>query len=164
MAPQPSFVALSGGRAVASALVGVAFGLWIDLFRGHLVACRNRGILLAVEDGLFWLGATALVAIGLYFANWLDIRLYSVAAMAAGAAFALWLAGPVVRPAATVTTRGAQAVVRTLFWPVRFVARHLPRFPRRPRRPPPSPPPSNEEPETSRARPWWLGGAPARRS
>lgn len=136
MAVEPSFVALSGGRAAASALVGMAFGIWSDLFRGHLYACRSRGLLLALEDGMFWLGATVLVAIGLYFANWLDIRLYAVAAMAAGAALAIWLAGPVVRPASTAATRAMQAVGRVLAWPVRRFARRIRRRPPRSRRPP----------------------------
>lgn len=149
-------------------LVGMAFGVLVDLYRGHLGATRSRGAMLAVQDGLFWLVAAVLVSVGLYFANWLEIRLYSVTAMALGALLAMWLAGPVVRPASAWVTRGGQAVLYVAVWPMRQVARAWARRPKRPPRRPPTPPPPEIPPSpeapTERAqgtRPWWLGGTPA---
>ena len=169
MASPPTFVALSGGRAIACLLVGMAFGVLVDLYRGHLSATRGRGAMLAVEDGLFWLAATVLVSVGLYFANWLEIRLYSVTAMALGALLAMWLAGPVVRPVSAWATRGGQAVLYAALWPMRKVAQAWGRRPKRPPRKPRTPPPPPEAPTRSDAppegrrvpRPWWLGGTPS---
>jgi spore cortex biosynthesis protein YabQ len=121
-APPPGFVALSAGRTVAASLVGMAFGLWLEMYRGHLRAARPKGVALFVRDLLFWLGATVLTAFGLYLANWLDLRLYAVVAVALGALWTSWLVGGPVRAVASVATRAFAAVGRVVAWPLRPLA------------------------------------------
>lgn|GEM_PF-4986242 len=121
----PGFVALSAGRVAGAALVGMAVGLWVEIYRGHLRALRPRGAALVALDLLFWVVATGVVAFGLYYANWLDVRLYAVAAMAAGALWASWLAGPVVRPASAAATRGVIWSAHVAGAPWRAAARTL---------------------------------------
>jgi spore cortex biosynthesis protein YabQ len=105
-------VVAAAGRALATALVGVALGVWWEAYRGHLRAARPRGLALVVRDLLFWTGATLVAAFGLYFANWLDLRLYAVAGMALGVVAASVLAGPEVRAVAGALTYAFGAVGR----------------------------------------------------
>jgi spore cortex biosynthesis protein YabQ len=123
VAPAPGYVVLSGGRMAAALLVGMALGLWLELYRGHLRAARPRRLGLLARDLLFWAGATLIAAFGLYFANWFDVRLYALCAMALGILLTSALAGPIVRPASGGLTRALNAFGRALFWPVRAVAR-----------------------------------------
>ncbi len=119
----PGFTALALGRFVAAVLVGIALGLWLEAYRGHLRAARPRRLGLLVRDLLFWLGATLIAAFGLYFANWLDLRLYAISAMALGLCLTSLLAGPSVRAIAAAVTDAVGAVGRALARPLRVLAR-----------------------------------------
>jgi spore cortex biosynthesis protein YabQ len=131
----------------AALVVGMALGLWLELYRGHLRAARPRRAALVVRDLLFWTGATLMAAFGLYFANWLALRLYALCAMVLGSLLASALAGPVVRPAAGGATRAGQALIAATLWPLRALSRAI----GRPRPPAPAPP----APPVARREPWW---------
>jgi len=107
----------------AALLVGMALGLWLELYRGHLRAARPRRLGLLIRDVTFWLGATAIAAFGLYLANWLDLRLYAMCCMALGILLSTSLAGPTVRPVAGAATRAAAALAQALLWPARALGR-----------------------------------------
>ncbi|MCL6596813.1 MAG: spore cortex biosynthesis protein YabQ [Firmicutes bacterium] len=119
-------VAAAAGRALATCLVGVALGVWWEAYRGHLRAARPRGLALVVRDLLFWTGATLVAAFGLYFANWLDLRLYAVAGMALGVVAASALAGPEVRAVAGALTYAFGAVGRLTRLPFDRLRRRRP--------------------------------------
>lgn len=145
----------------AAALVGMVLGLWLEIYRGHLRAARPRRAGLLVRDLLFWSGATVIAAFGLYFANWLDLRLYAVCAMAFGMLLASALAGPVVRPTSGAATRLVGACATVAMRPLRSLARRRrPRATRPPRVPPEPPEKPTEAPAAPTARRdstrrWW---------
>jgi hypothetical protein len=102
-----SFVAESAARGVATVLVGMGLGVWGELYRGVLRGSQASRRTLVALDLAAWLGALALAAMGLYWANWLDLRLYAVAGMAVGYALTHWGAGPWLVAAGTALGRGA---------------------------------------------------------
>lgn len=71
-------------RIVGTVLVGMAVGMWWELYRGWLRGWKPRHTAVLVGDLGFWAVAFWLTALGLFWANWLDIRLYAVAGMAFG--------------------------------------------------------------------------------
>lgn len=136
----------------AALLVGMALGLWLEIYRGHLRAARPRRLALLARDLLFWTGATLIAAFGLYFANWLDLRLYAVCFMALGILLSSSLAGPTVRPAAAAATRAVTWCARLLLWPVRTLRA------RTARRPAPGPAANRPPDAPARRRGWWQRG------
>ena len=123
----------------AALLVGVALGLWLELYRGHLRAARPRRLGLLARDLMFWCGATLIAAFGLYLANWLDLRLYAVCSMALGILLSTSLAGPTVRPVAGAATRAAARLTHAAMWPVRALGGGSRRARPHPARPPEPP-------------------------
>lgn len=165
MAGAPGFVALSGGRIVAAVLVGMALGLWLEVYRGHLREARPRRVGLLVRDLLFWIMATLIAAFGLYFANWLDLRLYAVCAMALGILLSSALAGPTVRPGAALATRVLNAGAVAAVGPFRALARRRRARPDPTSPPVPPAPPDGGDPAAVQARTrrgssrrWWERG------
>lgn len=165
MAAAPGFVSLSGGRMVAALLVGMALGLWLEVYRGHLREMRPRRVGLLVRDLVFWIMATLIAAFGLYFANWLDLRLYAVCAMALGILLASALAGPTVRPGAALATRVLNAGAAAAAGPFRALARRRRGRPDRTSPPTPPTPPDGAEAGAAAVRTrrdssrrWWERG------
>jgi hypothetical protein len=104
-------------RLMGSLVVGMALGIWWEGYRGLLRGLRPRGGWLTVLDLTFWAVAFGVTAFGLYWANWLDLRLYAVAAALGGAVLAHLGAGPVVRPAVAAAAGGARrALGRVAAW------------------------------------------------
>lgn len=113
-------------------VVGLALGIWVALYHGHLRAYRPARALLFVLDLLFWLGTLVLVAVGLYFTDWLSLRLYALFAIGVGLLTSLYLAGPFFGFLGLGGTRMMLLVLRALILPVRWVRRRL--WPRGPGR------------------------------
>lgn len=136
MPGSPDFVTLSAGRAVMGFVVGLALGVWVALYQGHLRAYRPVHVLLFAMDLLFWLGTLVLVTVGLYFTDWMSLRVYALFAIGVGLVVALFLAGPFFGFLAFGVTRALLVAFWFVTWPVRRVwhsVRPRPRGPRRPR-------------------------------
>jgi hypothetical protein len=95
----------SEGRIVATSVTGMALGLWLEGYRGWLRGWRPARLGLLAGDLTFWAVALAVTALGLYWANWLNVQLYAVAGMAAGTAFAMLLVGREVRGGVAASSR-----------------------------------------------------------
>lgn len=81
---------------LVAVLIGMATGLLFDLLRLWRRLCRPGRVAGHVGDAAFAAVATLVVAAGLLFINWVQIRVFVVLGLAAGAGLYLHLASPLV--------------------------------------------------------------------
>ena len=122
MSPPDSLLAQGVAFAVA-ALTGVALGLMLDGYRALRRALRPARLLGHFLDVALVAGAVPVLAGGMLAANWGELRVYPVLALALGGALYLALASPVLLPVAVwgirVVVRAVVAVVRAVTAPFR---------------------------------------------
>lgn len=100
------------------ALTGVAWGVYLDLYRtwtGRRLGKRSlsRGL----WDLVFWLGSAALLSTGLIAGNWLELRLYVFVGLVLGYAGYALLARAVMQP----VYRGLIGFVAAMCYPWRLL-------------------------------------------
>ena len=129
------------------------------------MAYRPARWLLTLLDLAFWAVALVLVAVGLYFTDWLSLRLYAAFVIALGCLAALYLAGFFFRFVSYALTRGMLTVFWLFLRPLRWFTRTLGRHQGRRSRPTGGargdPRTGNKSASTRRgktARPWWVPG------
>jgi len=83
-------------RVSIMVLAGAATGLLLDAYRIFRWATSPRGILVHLEDLVFWLILTPVLILSLLVSNWVTLRLYMFAGFGLGLGSYLLLASPVV--------------------------------------------------------------------
>ncbi|NPV71082.1 MAG: spore cortex biosynthesis protein YabQ [Firmicutes bacterium] len=77
-------------------LAGVAAGLLFDIYRIFRWVTSPRGIVVYLEDAIFWLVLTPLLVFALIVSNWVNLRLYAFVGFALGFAVYLVFGSPAV--------------------------------------------------------------------
>jgi spore cortex biosynthesis protein YabQ len=107
-------------RVSVMALAGVASGILFDVYRIFRWATSPKGLIVYVEDMVFWLVLTPLLVFSLLVSNWIGLRLYLFLGFAAGFGSYLLAASPVVL---LVLKRLAGIAARVVSRSRRFLAR-----------------------------------------
>ena len=114
---------------VSTVLVGAAIGLFYDVFRILRKTTRHRGIVVQLEDLLFWVIATGLTFYYMLHRNYGEVRLFALAGVAVGillyfATVSRWVVAVFVA-VVNYMKRVVAVAVRVVLVPVRLAAAWL---------------------------------------
>ena len=107
-------------------LAGFVAGFLLDVYRVFRWLTRPKGLVVYLEDILFWLACTPLLLFALVVSNWIELRLYAFLGTALGLGIYFSLASPLMvallswagdsaRQAVVVLTRKTRAWGRATY-------------------------------------------------